>query len=146
MNSTQSAYNYGLFHNEELLAVGSFSKGRKMRRLQESQRSYELIRFCCKSGFTVTGGLSKLLNHFILEKRAGDIMTYVDQHWSEGDAFVKAGFKRQEKTEPKLFLIHKKTFERKTLDGDTENTDQNHYFILKDCGNLKMIYTPVGKT
>jgi hypothetical protein len=146
MNSTQSAYNYGLFHNAELLAVSSFSKGRKMHRLQDTQRSYELIRFCCKGGYTITGGLSKLMKHFVFEKKAGDIMTYVDQHWSEGDAFVKAGFKRHGKTEPKVFLIHKKTFERKTLEGEAQTVDLKHYFLLKDCGNLKMIYTPVGKT
>ena len=41
MNSTQSAYNYGLFSQDELLAVCSFSKGRKMFRLPQHLRSFE---------------------------------------------------------------------------------------------------------
>lgn len=145
MNSTQSASNYGLYHKGELMAVASFSKGRKMRRLREDQRSFELIRFCCKKGYTITGGLSKLLKHFVKEKIAGDIMTYVDQQWSEGDAFVKAGFMRLEKTEPKRFLINRKNFER-TLwaEGDEMRIAKTH-FELKDAGNLKLIYTPLEK-
>jgi hypothetical protein len=145
MNSTQSASNYGLFHKGELLAVASFSKGRKMHRLPETQRSFELIRFCCKRGYTITGGLSKLLNCFIREKNAGDIMTYVDQHWSKGDAFVKAGFKHSEQTEPKTFVINKTTFERKRVEGNSDEVDLNQFFLLKDLGNLKMIYTPLAK-
>ncbi len=145
MNSTQSAFNYGLYHKGELLAVASFSKGRKMRRLQNDLRSFELIRFCCKKGHTITGGLSKLLKHFVNEKKAGDIMTYVDQQWSEGDSFVKAGFKRAEKTEPKTFLIDKKTFERKQVPHDWDASDSKQFFLLRDCGNLKLIYTPLAK-
>jgi hypothetical protein len=145
MNSTQSASNYGLYHKGELMAVASFSKGRKMRRLREDQRSFELIRFCCKKGYTITGGLSKLLKHFIKEKKAGDIMTYVDQQWSEGDAFVKAGFKRLEKTEPKRFLINRKNFERALLAEGDETLNAKMHFELKDAGNLKLIYTPFAK-
>jgi len=145
MNSTQSVSNYGLFHKGELLAVASFSNGRKMNRLPATQRSFELIRFCCKKGHTITGGLSKLLNHFINDKKAGDIMTYVDQNWSEGEAFVKAGFKRLEKTEPKVFLINKTTFARKPFKGNIAEADLKQFFLLKDFGNLKMIYTPLAK-
>ncbi len=145
MNSTQSSSNYGLFYHGELLAVASFSKGRKMRRLQQNQRSFELIRFCCKKGYTITGGLSKLLTHFVREKKAGDIMTYVDQLWSEGEAFVKAGFKREEKMNPKHFLINRRTFERTLLTDTAQVVDENTYFVIQDNGNLKLIYTPLAK-
>jgi hypothetical protein len=142
MNSTQSASNYGLFYNGVLLAMASFSKGRRMNRLKENERSFELIRFCCKTGYTVTGGLSKLLNHFIKEKKAGDIMTYVDRQWSEGDAFAKAGFKQTSKTNPKEFLINRKTFERTPLVEASESDTKETHFRIKDAGNLKLIYTP----
>lgn len=145
MNSTQSASNYGLYHKGELMAVASFSKGRKMRRLRDDQRSFELIRFCCKKGYTITGGLSKLLKHFVNEKKAGDIMTYVDQQWSEGDAFVKAGFKRLEKTEPKRFFIHRQNFERTRWAAGDEKREAKTHFVLKDSGNLKLIYTPLAE-
>ncbi len=145
MNSTQSAFNAALYNKNELLAVASFSKGRKMRRLNENQRSYELIRFCSKSGYTITGGLSKLLKFFIKEKHAGDIMTYVDQLWSDGDAFVKAGFIHAEKMPPKTFYINKKNFERKEWKNNSDEVNSDLCFLIKDAGNLKMIYTPIAK-
>jgi hypothetical protein len=107
MGSTQNAFNYGLFQNDELLAVASFSKGRKMNRLPEDKRSFELIRFCCKDGITVTGGLTKLVKNFCREKEAGDVMTYVDQRFSDGTSFIRAGFARHSATERNIKLVYK---------------------------------------
>lgn len=105
MNATQSAFNYGLFHNAELIAVASFSKGRKMNRLQEHERSFELIRFCCKEGITVTGGLTKLVKNFCREKKAGDVMTYISKQFGDGKSFTNAGFKKTGETERNIKLI-----------------------------------------
>lgn len=138
LNSTQSAWNYGLFFKEELLAVASFSKGRKMRRLPENLRSYELIRYCSKPGITVTGGLSKVLKTFIRERKAGDLMTYVDAQWSDGSTFVKAGFKIQEQQNPREFLVNRKNFERR-LRKQEEPIPDSHY-LSRDSGNIKLIY------
>lgn len=105
MNATQSAFNYGLFYKEELVAVASFSKGRKMNRLQEHERSFELIRFCCKEGITVTGGLTKLVKNFCREKNAGDVMTYVSKQFGNGKSFANAGFKKHSETERNIKMI-----------------------------------------
>lgn len=72
-------------------------------------------------------------------------MTYVDQQWSEGEAFVKAGFKRAEQTQPKTFLINRKTFERKQIENTGDAEDPKQFFLLKDSGNVKLIYTPLAK-
>ncbi|MBX3162979.1 MAG: hypothetical protein KF900_00745 [Bacteroidetes bacterium] len=105
MNATQSAFNYGLFFKEELIGVASFSKGRKMNRLQEHERSFELIRFCCKEGITVTGGLTKLVKNFCREKNAGDVMTYISKQFSDGTSFAKAGFKKTGESERNIKMI-----------------------------------------
>ena len=142
MNSTNSSLNYGLFNKDELIAVASFSAGRKMNRLPEDKRSFELIRFCSKSGITVTGGLSKLMKHFCREKNnVGDIMTYVDKQFSNGDSFIKAGFKKHSITPPLHFLINKKTFERTLLNDENEKFNTQIYYLSKNSGNLKLIYT-----
>jgi hypothetical protein len=111
MKSTGSAFTRGLFLKEELLAVASFSKGRKMRRLKEDERSYELIRFCCVSGVSISGGLSKLVKNFCREKKAGDIMSYVDSQLSDGRSFVNAGFTKIKESDSnkndKPLLSHK---------------------------------------
>src|SRR5690606_26961847 len=70
-------YRYGLFHAGELVSVAVFSGGRRMRDKADGYRSFELLRFCHKSGYRVVGGLSKLLKAFITDFQPGDIMTYV---------------------------------------------------------------------
>lgn len=141
MRATQSAYNYGLFYKQELVALASFSKGRKMNRLPSDKRSYELIRFCCSYGTTVTGGLTKLLRHFCAEKNAGDIMTYVDKQWSDGSAFVKAGFKKHGESAPNYFLVDRKTFRRDYFQtGDS--FDPAKFYLTQNKGNIKLVFTP----
>lgn len=140
-NSTQSGFNMGLFLKEELIAVASFSKGRKMNRLREDQRSFELIRFCSKSGVTITGGLSKLIKNFCEEKKAGDIMTYVDKDLSDGSSFIRAGFKKHSETEETYFLVNRTTFERKIIAKDAVYNEKDFY-RTKNSGNVKLVYTP----
>lgn len=140
--STTSASNYGLFFKDELIGAASFSKGRKMNRLPEGKQSFELIRFCCKSGITITGGLSKLMSHFCIEKKAGDIMTYIDKQFSNGDSFIKAGFKKHSETPPLYFLVNKKTFERISLKDKDENFDKKLFYKTQNSGNIKMTFIP----
>lgn len=140
--TTSSAYNYGLFYKDELIGAASFSKGRKMNRLPEGKQSFELIRFCCKSGITITGGLSKLMKHFFDKKKAGDIMTYVDKQFSNGDSFIKAGFKKHSQTPPLYFLVNKKTFERVPLKDKEEKFNEKLFYRTQNSGNIKMIYMP----
>jgi len=142
MNATQSAYNLALFYKEDCVALATFSKGRKMNRLREDQRSFELIRFCCKSGVTVTGGLTKLVKNFCDSKNAGDVMTYVDKQLSDGSSFISAGFKKHSETEPNYFLINKITFERIVTKNENE-FDKEKFYLVKNLGNVKLVYTPV---
>lgn len=142
MGSTQSGYNLGLYHKNELVTLASFSKGRKMNRLPDDKRSFELIRFCSKSGITVTGGLTKLIKNFCIEKNAGDIMTYVDKQFSEGTAFIKSGFKIHSETEPNYFLVNRKNFERVSLKDKDGSFDTQKFYLTHNCGNIKLVYTP----
>lgn len=142
MNATQSAFNLGLYNNHELVALASFSKGRKMNRLLSHQRSFELIRFCTKSGITVTGGLTRLIKRFCVEKKVGDVMTYVDKQLSDGRSFITAGFKKHSETEPNYFLINKTNFERIPFN-KTECFDHSKFYLTQNSGNIKLVYTPL---
>jgi hypothetical protein len=139
MGFANSYYKLGLFKKDELLAIATFSKGRKMNRLPEGRRSFELIRFCNASGFTVVGGLSKLLKHFINLTDAGDIMTYIDKDQSEGKAFLKLGFKLLSETDPIEFKLHKNSLKR--TNKETIHFEED-YQLIKNSGNLKLVYTP----
>jgi hypothetical protein len=104
--STSAYYKYGLMHKDELIAVATFSKSRIMNDGPVLYRSYELVRFASKLGTTVTGGLGKLLKHFITEHHAVHMMTYADRDWSAGAGYEKLGFTLTEITPPQLFFIH----------------------------------------
>lgn len=115
-----------------LVAVASFSNAKKILREGQEYRSYELIRFANYKGFTVVGGLNKLLKMFIDEHAPDDIMTYADADWSDGTNYEKIGFERIELTPPLTFELDNETFTRKLAD---ENTKTKIY----NSGNWKFL-------
>lgn len=115
-----------------LVAVASFSNAKKIVREGQEYRSYELIRFANHKGFTVVGGLNKLLKMFIDEHAPDDIMTYADADWSDGSNYEKIGFERIELTPPLTFELDNETFTRKLAD---ENSKTKIY----NSGNWKFL-------
>lgn len=85
-------HKYGLMHENELVAVATFSGTRLMKQKSPGYRSSELIRFATKSGYTVSGGLSKLTRYFASAIKTNDIMSYADRDWSIGTGYASAGF------------------------------------------------------
>jgi hypothetical protein len=140
MGATSSSVNIGLMHHSELLALASFSTGRKMRRLPENSRSFEMIRFCTKKGVTVTGGLTKILKAFCELKSPGDVMTYVSRQFSDGRAFAAAGFMRDTVTAPHYFLVERISFARFPLKEGAYDAEK--FYVTRDLGNIRMIYKP----
>lgn len=136
-------YKYALFFDNEIVAMATFSKGRKMNRLSSEKRGFELISFCCKKNISVVGGLSKLLKAFITDLQPGDVMTYVDKDWSEGKAYLKIGFKLNSETPPQSFLFNTKTLAKQKVstDFELENTLDKDTILVKNSGNLKLVYT-----
>lgn len=84
-------YRYGLYRGEELVSIAVFSGFRKMGKTT-TYRSIELLRFCHKDNYLVIGGLSKLISHMWRELQPDDLMTYIDQKWSNGHKFEQVGF------------------------------------------------------
>ena len=138
MNATGSAFRYGLFLKEELLSVAVFSKGRRMNRLPENKRSYELIRFCTKEGITVTGGLSKLVKYFCREKQAGDVMTYIDKQLANTESFLSAGFKFHSESGKLKYLINQKDMKRMLQKEETLNESD---VVVEGPGRVKLVFT-----
>jgi len=137
----------GLLHNNELKAVATFSKGRKMDRLSYEKRSFELVSFCCKKGFSVIGGLSKLITHFVAKTQPGDVMTYIDKDWSNGTAYLNLGFKIHSEIEPLTFVFDQSNFVKYHIEKLPEDilkalqSNNENLAIVKNAGNLKLVYT-----
>jgi hypothetical protein len=102
--AVSARYKYGLILEEELVAVATFSAARKMN-FSENYKSVELIRFAVKAGYSVTGGLSKLIAGFAADLEPQDIMTYADRDWSTGDAYHRLGFQQTGILEPQYFAL-----------------------------------------
>ncbi|CAH0148130.1 MULTISPECIES: hypothetical protein [unclassified Pedobacter] len=104
--SVSSRYKIGLFEKEALVAVATFSALRKMNHT-ENYKSAELIRFAVKAGYSITGGLSKLIAFFAETYKPNDLMTYADRDWSAGEAYIKLGFKQTAILEPQTYVLDK---------------------------------------
>ncbi|MBC7418441.1 MAG: hypothetical protein H7325_09825 [Pedobacter sp.] len=128
-----SRFKYGLVLAGELLAVITFSATRNMD-YGEEYRSIELIRFAIKRGFSVSGGLSKLLiGHHRLHPTT-DIMTYIDLDWGTGLAFKQLGFKQVDVVAPLFFKLGSDFERHKTTQplGDVNG-------LVFNSGSAKMI-------
>lgn len=115
--STIAKHKLGLYYQEELIAVATFS----MQRNLNVGRSVELIRFCSKNDTIVVGGLDKLLKFYEKEYLPDHIMSYVDKDWGNGASFINLGFKITSERNPIEFCVDIKTGERTLLKLDNNN-------------------------
>jgi Zn finger protein HypA/HybF involved in hydrogenase expression len=83
---------YGLELNGELVAVATFGKGRF------KNAGWELLRYASEG--RVVGGISKLVAAFRKDHPAGQIISYADLRWGDGEAYRAAGFSLVCITEP----------------------------------------------
>jgi hypothetical protein len=130
--AVSSRYKFGLFFKDDLVAVATFSALRKMN-YSDNYRSAELIRFAVKSGYSVSGGLSKLISNFQTEIKSNDLMTYADRDWSAGEAYLKLGFTQTSILAPQYFTLDnnlKRNLEKANF------TDNRRVF---NTGSLKYI-------
>ncbi|RNL52240.1 hypothetical protein [Pedobacter jejuensis] len=102
--AVSSRHKFGLYYNNELFAVATFSALRKMNHT-DNYKSIELIRFAIKGGFSISGGLSKLIKHVKIALKPNDIMTYADRDWSAGDSYLKIVFEKVGILDPQFFSI-----------------------------------------
>lgn len=81
---------YGLFYNDELVQLMSFSKTRYNRNLKNDDE-WEIIRGCPGSNNVVVGGVSKLFKHFVHDYKPTKIFSYCDFNKFDGKSYEKLG-------------------------------------------------------
>lgn len=133
---------FGLKYNDRWVAVMSFVK-----RKQE----WNLTRYA--TSCSVPGGFSRLVNHFITVHKPAKLISFADRRWSEGDVYLKNGFKLVETQRPDYYWIkgehryHKFGFRHVSLKNKLKNYDPSKseaencrahgYLKLYNCGLLK---------
>lgn len=117
--ATQAKYSYGLFYTntlddvstpEELVAVATFTKGRKVERGDQKLhfQSHELLRYCSQRDMSVVGGISKLIKAFIRNHNPDDLVTVVDRDWGDGSGWHSVGFSTVTTTDPIVMAVNPK--------------------------------------
>ncbi|WP_461787654.1 hypothetical protein [Pedobacter sp.] len=153
-------HHLGLTMGGELKALACFASSRPMKSKGAHYKSAELVRFATQSGFTLVGGLSKLIKSFLQEINANDLMTYADRDWSVGKGYDKLGFQLTAATAPVEFTVDTSAmtryythrlpkkiltnFEAQNVLNLDEFLAQNGFVKTFNTGNLKYhLYTNV---
>lgn len=146
-------HHIGLKFNGELVACMSF-------RTNGINKNYnwELCRFACKSGYTISGGASKLFKHFVKTYNPGSVISYSDIAKSTGALYKTLGFDTIGRSHPQYvwvangtkFLTRYQTQIKQLIklgwkikdDGLTEDQimRSKHYYKLYDCGKQIWVY------
>lgn len=99
-----SIHKYGLFYDNELLAVATFSKPFKSK--TNSEYDFELKRLAFKTNVKVMGGTSKIISKFFKDHPdVNAIYSYSDNDWGSGSSYEKSGFKFLLETGPSLTFV-----------------------------------------
>lgn len=142
--TVSSKYRYGLFYNNQLVAVMTFGTSRF------KQTEHELLRYCSVLNNTIIGGASKLFKYHINNTQFNEIISYADRCWSTGNLYEQIGFEFDSYTEPGYSYIEngirnnrmnyqKHKLIKRGFVGNTEHEMTNNAGIYRiyDCGNYK---------
>lgn len=148
-----SSLRYGLYHQNELVALMTLGQLRKCLGSESKEGVYELYRYATKLYTKVIGGASKLLKHF--EKSNPDykeIISYAKFDYSHGNLYYKLGFEFEKLSGPNYFWVIKYKREnrfkyRKNVISTEETADKTevqimhnkNYFRCYDSGSLKFV-------
>lgn len=152
-------FRYGLFFNDELVSIMTFSKKRNvLGNKNSSDDVYELVRFCNKLNHNIIGGFSKLLKCFIKIHNPIKIETYADVRWSglnhQDTVYSKNGFTYLHTTQPNYWYlnlstnnerIHRYNFRKDILvkEGFDRKKTESQIMLdrgfdrIWDCGSMK---------
>ena len=103
---------YGLFYENELVQLMSFSKSKYNKNLKADD-SWEIIRGCPGSNNIVIGGVAKLFKHFIKQFNPNEVFSYCDFNKFDGRSYEAIGMKFVGYTEPdKTWIIGEQAIKR----------------------------------
>lgn len=146
---------YGLYSNNDLVAVGSFRKS------TSKKYSWEMTRYCEDSCVISEDRLKSIINKFISDVNPENIVTYVDLSKYSGKEYENVGFKYIETIYPQRIwskgihrILHNSIAGRKYDDifhtnyGSTHSTYtqmiENGWLPVYDCGKKTYLFEKVN--
>lgn len=130
----KSQIKIGLYYNEELISIMTFSKARFNRDYQ-----WEIIRYCTKGDIKVVGGASKLFKYF-REHYTGNVISYSNIAKFRGDVYHSLGFKLKQISSPNYVWVNLSTGDVKSryacqMKNENKIMTERGYVQIYDCGN-----------
>ncbi len=149
-----SKYKIGLFFKEELVSLMTFGNLRRSLGQKSKDESYELLRFCNKLDTNAIGGASRIFKYFLNNYPSKEIISYSDLSRSNGDMYLKLGFKLSHTSRPNYYYVvngirkHRFNYRKDRLikDGfDPNKTEiqimsEQGYYKIFDCGMQKWVW------
>jgi len=143
---TGCRFRYGLFYNDNLVSVMTFSKPNRAKGMKKIVDDvYEISRFA--SSVPVVGGGSKLLRKFERECNPQEIFTFADLRWGIGDGYLQMGFEFVHDSLPNYWYfeglkrIHRFALRKNDSDDpnmtEWENRKKQGWNRIWDCGHRK---------
>jgi predicted transcriptional regulator len=138
----KSKIKLGLSYNKELVCIMTFCKSRFNKTYE-----WELSRFATKQNVNVVGGFSRLLKWF-KEQYDGNIVSYADRRYSNGNVYLKTGFNIIRINSPSYYYVDKNClkrhnrmkFQKKIIGAydctEYEKAREMGYNKIFDCGTI----------
>ena len=145
-----SKINLGLYYNDELVSIMTFSSLRKVLGFDNQENKYELIRFCNKINTSVVGGASRLFKRFVRDYKPKEIISYADRRWSTGNLYDNLNFTYSHNSPPNYYYVvnerreHRFKYRKDILikEGFDKNLTEHEIMInrgiyrIYDCGTI----------
>lgn len=150
----KSSIRLGLYNNNDLVTLMTFSKLRLPLGGKNEKDVWELTRFSNKIGVSVIGGASKLFKYFLNKWKPLRIETYSDNLISDGKLYDNLGFVNIHTSKPGYWYLidgvreHRFNWRKSRLvkNGHDSNKTEEEimselgYFRIYNGGNKKWIY------
>lgn len=94
---------YGLFHQDQLVAVATFGKSRTGGMTAAKDSKWEVLRYASEG--TVVGGFTKLFSAFLRQYTPEEVISYCDLRYGIGGVYKAAGFQLHGITEPDYWWV-----------------------------------------
>lgn len=150
----KSKFKYGLYYQNNLVAIITFGNLRKIMGSNSQEGHYELLRFCTILNTNIVGGFSRLLKHFIKINSPKCLISYADRRWSLGKLYKQNNFKFIHNTPPNYWYMkyhnyreHRFKYRKSELEkllsifdinlSEWENMKLNKYDRIWDSGSMK---------
>jgi very-short-patch-repair endonuclease len=123
-----SGKGFGLYYENELVCV---------MRLNKKKNGLDISRFCCKNGYSVIGGFSKILKYVIKTISPDFIQTFTDLRYGSGEYLKDIGFNIE--SESLSFNWIKDDYRLHRLSFPSNSGYKAGFIKMWDCGQRKWV-------